>query len=107
MAWTVETLSVVVDAEIRALPSDMRASLTRLSDIIEGHGLGALPREVADHLEGKLWELRIRGKDGISRAIYITASGQRVIILRVFTKKTQKTPTHELKLARIRARDVK
>lgn len=106
MAWTVTTLNDVVDAEIEALPADMRARLVRLSEIIEQHGLEALPRDTVDHLEDKLWELRIRGKAGISRAIYVTASGQRVVIVRVFIKKTQKTPNRELKLARERAKDV-
>ena len=74
MAWTVTTLSTVVDEEIEALPGDMRARLVRLSAIIEANGLGALPRDTVAHLEEKLWELRITGKDGISRAIYVTAS---------------------------------
>ena len=107
MAWTVHTLNALVDAEVEALPADMRARLVRLSTIIEDHGLDALPRDAVDHLEDKLWELRIRGRDGISRAIYVTASGQRVVIVRVFIKKTQKTPAKELRLARERAKDVR
>ena len=75
--------------------------------MIELHGLDALPGEAIDHLEGKLWELRIRGKTGISRAIYSTATGRHVVILRVFIKKTQKTPGRELRLVRERAKDVK
>lgn len=107
MPWTVVTLNEIVDAEIEALPPDMRARLVRLSELIELHGLDALPRDAVDHLEDKLWELRIRGKSGISRAIYVTASGQRVVVLRVFVKKTQKTPNRELRLARERAKDVR
>jgi phage-related protein len=107
MAWTVTTLNDLVDAEIEALPADMRARLVRLSEIIEEHGLDALPRDTVDHLGNKLWELRIRGKSGISRAIYVTASGQRVVVVRVFVKKTQKTPNKELRLARERAKEVR
>ena len=58
-------------------------------------------------LGGKLWELRITGKNGIARAIYVTATGQRVVIVRIFVKKTQKTPQRELELARQRAKEVK
>jgi len=47
-----------------------------------------------------------KGKDGIARALYVTASGQRVVILRVFTKKTQKMPQREIKLALKRAEEV-
>ena len=106
MRWTVETLNAAVDAEIEALPPDMRARLARLSDIIEQIGFEALPAGSVKHLDEKLWELRITGRDGISRAIYITAAGRRVVILRVFVKKTQKTPARELKLARQRAKEV-
>jgi len=66
-----------------------------------------LPADTVKHLEDKLWELRIRGKDGIARAVYVTAIGQRVVIVRVFVKKTRKTPRHELELARQRAKEVK
>ena len=106
MPWTVQALNAAVAAEIEALPIDMRARLARLSGLIERNGLQALPRDSVKHLEGKLWELRIAGRDGISRAIYVTARGQRLVILRVFVKKSQKTPPRELEIARLRARDV-
>ncbi|OYQ33747.1 hypothetical protein CHU95_15505 [Niveispirillum lacus] len=57
-------------------------------------------------LEGKLWELRVKGQGGLSRAIYLTATGKRVVIVRVFVKKTQKTPRHERDLARERAKEI-
>ena len=53
-----------------------------------------------------MWELRRKGKDGIARAFYVTASGQRVVVVRVFTKKSQQTPVREIKLARKRAKEV-
>ena len=59
------------------------------------------------HLEGSLWEMRMQGKDGISRAIYVTARGRRVVVVRVFVKKTEKTPRQEIDLARERAKGVK
>ena len=106
MRWTVEALNAAVDAEIEALPRDMRARLARLSAIIEEYGFGGLPRDAVKHLDGRLWELRITGRDGISRAIYLTAAVRRVVIVRVFVKKTQKTPPREQELARQRAKEV-
>jgi hypothetical protein len=44
---------------------------------------------------------------GISRAIYVTATGKRVVILRVFIKKTRKTPPRELEVARRRAKEMR
>ena len=105
--WTVETLNKAVDDEIEALPVEMRARLVRLGTIIEAVGFQGLPADTVKHLEDKLWELRIRGKDGIARTIYVTASGHRVVIVRAFVKKTQKIPKHELELARERAKAVK
>jgi phage-related protein len=58
------------------------------------------------HLDDELWEIWMSGRDGISRAIYVTASGRRVIVLRVFVKKTQKTPPREIRLARRRAKEI-
>jgi phage-related protein len=105
--WTIETLSATVDAEIEALPRDLRARLVRITTLIEAVGLEKLPRDAVKHLEGKLWEIRVSAASGISRAIYVTATGRRVVIVRVFVKKAQKTPQHELELARERAKEVR
>ena len=40
-------------------------------------------------------------------SLYVTASGERVMILRTFVKKTQKAPRREIELAQERARKVK
>jgi len=58
------------------------------------------------HLEDKLWEMRLKGKSGIARAVYVTAIGRRVVVVHVFTKKTEKTPRHEIEIARKRAKEV-
>jgi phage-related protein len=99
MKWTVETIGPVVDAEIEALPADMRAKLVFISNIIESMGLQQVREPYVKHIRGTLWEMRMTGKDGISRALYVTAVGKRVMIARVFVKKTQRTPVHEIELA--------
>lgn len=104
--WIVETLNAAVDAEIEALPKDLRARLVRVTMLIEAVGLEALPHDTVKHLEGKLWEIRVKAASGISRAIYVTASRRRVVIVRAFVKKTQKTPQRELEIARMRAKEV-
>src|ERR1039457_4551136 len=83
------------------------ARLARLIGVIQGFGFHALPRDSVKHLDGKLWELRMTGRDGISRAIYVTATGQRIVIVRAFVKKTQQTPRRELDIARQRAKEVR
>ena len=100
----VETLNETVDAEVEALPADMRARLSHIAKLIEEMGLEHVGEPHVKHLEGRLWEMRLTGKSGISRALYIAVTGRRVVIVRVFVKKTQKTPRHEIELALSRAR---
>ena len=104
--WTVETLNATVDAELEALPADMLARFGRIRDLIQTHGLERVPGPYVDHIQGPLWEIRLRGKDGIARALYVTARKRRVVVVRVFVKKTQKTPQREIKLALQRAKEV-
>jgi hypothetical protein len=47
MPWTVETLNATIDAEIEALPSDIRARLSRLREVVEQVGFRGLPRNAA------------------------------------------------------------
>jgi phage-related protein len=107
MMWTVETLDETVDAELEALPEDMRARLTRIANLIEEVGLEHVAEPHVKHLEGRLWEMRLRGRGGISRALYATAAGRRVVIVRVFVKETEKTPRREIVLALGRAQLVR
>ena len=106
MAWTVEALNEVVLAELTALPNDMRAKLEHIARMIESFGLERMREPYVKHLDGALWEMRLIGRDGIARAIYVTAVGKRVVIVRAFRKKTQKTPRSELELAFKRAKEV-
>lgn len=106
MNWAVDVLDLVVEHEIEALPKDMQAKLLRIITMIESLGLERLREPYVKHLGKSLWEMRMIGRDGISRAIYVTASGKRVVIVRVFVKKTQKTPRAEIELALKRAEEV-
>ena len=106
IGWTVETLNATVDAEIDALPDDMYAHFIRIGGVIESSGLPTLRMPQVRHLEGPLWEMRLRGRDGIARAIYIVVRHRRVIVVRVFTKKTEATPRREIRLALRRAGEI-
>ncbi len=99
MIWHVEILNDAVVAEIAALPADMQARFLRLSERIGQAGLESLGEPHVKHLQGKLWELRLTGRGGIARALYFTAIGRRVVVVRAFVKKTQKTPHAEIELA--------
>ncbi len=105
--WRVVTLNAVVTAELSALPDDLLARLRRTGELIQTHGLERMREPHVRHIEGRLWEIRLIGRDGIARALYVTGSGQRVVIVRAFVKKTQKTPRREINLALERAKEVR
>ena len=106
MTWSVETLNATVDDELEALPSAMKAQLVRMSELIEAEGLEKIRMPYVRHLEGPLWEIRLRGRTGIARAVYVTVSVMRVVVVRVFIKKTERTPRREIALALRRAREL-
>jgi phage-related protein len=106
MHWSVEMLNDTVATEIDSLPADMQAKFLRIVFLITNFGLEMLHEPQIKHLEGKLWEMRLKGRDGISRALYVTAYGKRVVVLRAFVKKTQKTPPAEIDLALRRAKEI-
>jgi phage-related protein len=107
MTWTVETLNETVDAELAELAADMRARLTRISELIVAVGLLNVKEPHVRHVRGQLWEIRLKGQAGIARALYVTATDQRVVILRAFIKKSEKTPAGEIDLALQRAKELK
>ena len=106
MHWTVETLNTMVDEELEILPDDMRARFVRISELIESEGLHKVGPKYVKPLKNKLWEIRLSGRSGVARALYVTAYERRVIVVRVFVKKTQKTPQREIVLALQRAKEV-
>ena len=106
MGSTVETLDDAVDAEVEVLPEDMRARLAHIAQLIEDKGLERVGEPDVKHVEGRLWEMRLKGRNGIARALYLPAVGRRVVIVRVFIKKTEKTPRRDIASALARAKSV-
>jgi len=105
MGWTVSLLDNRVEDEFEQQPADIKVHFLVVVDQIERFG-PSFGTPAIKHLQGPLWEMRLRGRDGIARAIYVTVRNQRVVVVRVFTKKTQKTPKDEIRLALKRAREV-
>jgi|ERR1700741_2924091 phage-related protein len=106
MIWTIEFANPASKAELDALPDDMQARFARIGRWIKERGLPAVHEPYVKHLSGKLWEMRLKGRDGIARSIYVAASGRRVVVLRTFVKKTEKTPRREIEIALERMKDV-
>ena len=99
--WKVE-LHPLAESELLALPEDMRARFLRIAEMLEDFGPQQVGLPHVRPLEGKLWEMRMQGRDGISRAVYAALHGRRLLVLHVFVKKTQATPRKALEIARKR-----
>ena len=80
-----------VERELDALSQDIRQRFLRIAELIEQHGMDAMRAPHVKHLEGKLWEMRMKGRDGIARAIYVTPRA---------------VPQRALEIARDRAKEV-
>lgn len=106
MDYTIEYYSEAVQDEILALPDSLAARYVVLTRRIAavGPNLGSPYTEAFG--EG-LFELRLRGQEGIARVFFCTLVGRRVVMLHSFVKKTQKTPLREVAVARARMKEVK
>jgi phage-related protein len=106
MNYTVEFYSDAVQAEIMALPSTLAARFIGLADRMKvvGANLGEPHTEA---FGGGLFELRLKGAEGIARVFYCTLVGRRIVMLHSFVKKTQKTPLNEKRIAEARLKEVK
>lgn len=54
-----------------------------------------------------LFELRLKGAEGIARVFYCTLVGRRIVMLHSYIKKSNKTPRRELDVARGRSDEVR
>ncbi|MFZ3048735.1 MAG: type II toxin-antitoxin system RelE/ParE family toxin [Desulfatirhabdiaceae bacterium] len=89
-----------------SLPKDIQARFQRIFRLVEQNGLNALVMPFARHIDETIWEMRARGRSGIARGLYVTTIGRKVVVLRFFSKKSQKTPLKEIEIAQKRAAEV-
>ena len=107
VTWSVEILDKRVEAELEALPRDVRARFQRIVELLEEGGIDAAREPHVKSLGRGLFEMRMKGKDGIARAIYVHAVKDRLVVVLAFVKKTAKTPKQYIDLALKRAKEVR
>ena len=106
MDYTIFYYSDVVQAEILDLPDTLAARyivLTRRM-VVLGPNLGT-PHTKA--FGDSLFELRLKGAEGIARVFFCTLVGKRIVMLHSFIKKSDKTPLREREIAEARLKEVK
>lgn len=106
MNYTISFYSENVQSEIMALPETLQAQYIALSVRMQtvGPNLGE-PHSKA--FGGGLFELRLKGTEGIARVFYCALMGRRILMLHSFIKKTQKTPPRERRVAETRLKEIK
>lgn len=106
MGWTITYYSQSLQEEILALPAGFLGRYLRYSDRMEVYGPDLGMPHTRAMGEG-LFELRLKAVEGIARVFYCTMVGKKIVILHQFIKKTDKTPSKGLEIARRRLKEVK
>lgn len=104
--WKIIYFNNMLWHEIYALPDTLLAKYLKLTKLMIKNG----PHLGSPHTKafGKgLFELRLKGKEGIARIFYCTLLENNIYMLHSFVKKSQKTPKKELDLAIKRMMEVK
>ena len=105
MTWSIEYPFADVERFVLELAPGLAAKYFRLTDLMLEFGINlGMPHTRA--MSNGLFELRVKGQEGIARVFYCTLSGKRIVMLHGFVKKSQKTPPKELKIARRRLSEV-
>jgi phage-related protein len=106
MDFEITYYSTAVQEQIVELPDTLAARyivLTRRM-LAVGPNLG---EPHTKSMRSGLFELRLKGAEGIARVFYCTLIGKRIVMLHSFIKKTQRTPKRELELAQNRMKEIK
>ncbi len=87
-----------------SLDEKMSAKMVGLMEILEEKGT-ELRLPYSSSLGDGIFELRCKQGSNITRALYFFYRGGKIIVTNGYTKKTQKTPPGEIKLAKERRAD--
>jgi phage-related protein len=104
--YSVTYYSEAVQEQILELPDTLAARYVVLTRrmVALGPNLGE-PHTKA--FGDGLFELRLKGAEGIARVFFCTLVGRRVVMLHCFVKKSERTPVRERELAQARMKEIK
>lgn len=106
MSYTIVYYSEALQAEIMTLPATLQARYIGLTARMMEYGAN-LGQPHTEAFGNGLFELRLKGSEGIARVFYCTLVGRQIVMLHCFVKKSQKTPVKERKIAEKRMKEVK
>jgi len=104
--YTIAYYSESVQEQILEMPDTLAARYVVLTRrmIALGPNLGE-PHTTA--FGDGLFELRLKGAEGIARVFFCTLIGKRIVMLHSFIKKSERTPIREREVAETRLKEVK
>lgn len=88
-----------IEEFMNSLDIKMRAKMIGLLELLEEKGI-QLREPYSKIIEDGIFEIRCKVGNNISRVLYFFYFEGKIILTNGFTKKTQKTPTEEIKLAK-------
>jgi phage-related protein len=103
--FIIEYFNATVLETIEAWPADVVADVGRVLELACAHGPN-LKMPYSRAMGDGLFEFRARGSSGQARALYCFRSGQRIVVLHAFRKKTRQTADHDLAVARRRLKEI-
>ena len=106
MTYSITYYNDAVQAKIMALPVTLQARYIGLTARMMEYGAN-LGKPHTEAFGGGLFELRLKGAEGIARVFYCTLAGRNIVILHSFVKKSQKTPVNERRIAEVRMKEIK
>jgi phage-related protein len=106
MAYTITYYNDALQTEIMSLPDTLQARYIGLTARMIENGANLGEPHTKAFGDG-LFELRLKGAEGIARVFYCTLVGRQIVMLHCFIKKTQKTPLKERWIAKKRMMEVK
>lgn len=110
MKWTIEYYtkedgtSPIKDF-IDNLPLKAKARTVKTLDLLETYGI-QMGEPHVKYVAEKLWELRVKAKEGIFRFFFTVRKNRIIILLHGFQKKTEKIPKRELDAALRRMKEI-
>ena len=93
-----------IDPYLNKLDPKMRAKVFRAMELLEEFGTD-LRMPHSEHIEDGIFELRVKFGSNIERVLYFFYVGNKAVMTNGFSKKQQKIPRNELKIAKERRKD--
>jgi len=105
MSWSISFYNSKVEQQTWKLPPSVLANFLRIADLIEEFGPD-LGRPYTAPLGNGLFEIRVKGREGIARALFCHLPGQEIVILITVIKKDRTLPKRHEETARRRMKAV-